>query len=183
VILLALALFFANIGTYAFVFWLPSTVQRVSGRSAIASTALSALPFVVAVASVVLLGRSSDLRGERKLHTAVPLGLAALFFILSALAEASFPVVMFWLCATGAVLFAWAPSFWALPTVTLGESAAAASFGLINSVGNLGGFVGPSVVGYLLSKSSSHTVTTGMLAACFVVGAAMVLATARANQE
>jgi len=176
VVLLALTLFFANIGTYAFVFWLPTTVQRVSGRSAIFSTALSALPFVAAVASVVLLGRSSDLRGERKWHAAVPLGLAALFFTLSTLAETPFPMVMLWLCATGAVLFAWAPSFWVLPTLTLGESAAAASLGLINSVGNLGGFVGPSVVGYLLSRSHSQPVTTGFLALSFAMGAAMVLA-------
>ena len=175
VVLLALALFFANIGTYAFVFWLPATVQKASGRSAVFSPALSALPFIVAVVSVALVGRSSDLRGERKWHTAVPLGLSALFFTLSAVAETRFPAVMLWLCATGAVLFAWAPSFWVLPTLTLGESAAAASLGLINSIGNLGGFVGPSVVGYLLSRSTSHTATTGFLAASFVLGAAIVL--------
>jgi MFS transporter, ACS family, tartrate transporter len=175
VVLLALALFFANIGTYAFVFWLPTTVQKASGRSAIFSTALSALPFVVALVSVVLAGRSSDHRGERKLHTAVPLGLVGLFFTLSSFAGTPFPVVMLCLCATGAVLFAWTPSFWVLPTVTLGESAAAASFGLINSVGNLGGFVGPAVVGYLLSRSISHTVTTGLLAWTFVMAGTLIL--------
>jgi sugar phosphate permease len=176
VVLLALALFFANIGTYAFIFWLPSTVQRASGRSAVFSTALSALPFTVALVSVALAGRSSDLRGERKWHTAVPLGLAGLFFTLSSLAGTPFSVVMLWLCATGAVLFAWTPSFWILPTLTLGESAVAASFGLINCVGNFGGFVGPSVVGYLLSSSHSHTVTTGFLGGSFVMGAALILA-------
>ncbi len=176
VVLLALALFFANIGTYAFVFWLPTTVQKASGRSAIFSTALSALPFAVALISVALSARSSDLRNERKWHTAVPLGLSALFFTLSTLAGTTFPVVMLWLCVTGAALFAWAPSFWVLPTLTLGESAAAASLGLINSVGNLGGFVGPSVVGYLLSRSSSHTVTTGFLSGSFVLAATLVLA-------
>src|ERR1700730_8613595 len=176
VVLLALALFFANIGTYAFVFWLPTTVQKASGRSAIFSTAFSALPFVVALVSVVLAGRSSDLRGERKWHTAVPLGLAGLFFPLSAFAETPFPAVMLWLCATGAVLFAWTPSFWVLPTLTLGESAAAASFGLINSVGNLGGFGRPSLVGHLLSRTNSHVLTTGFLASSFVIGAILILA-------
>ena len=176
VVLLALVLFFANIGTYAFIFWLPTTVQKASGRSAIFSTALAALPFVVALVSVVLVGRSSDLRNERKWHTAIPLALVGLFFMLSALAKTPFPVVMFWLCATGAVLFAWTSSFWVLPTLTLGESAAAASFGLINSIGNFGGFVGPSVVGYLLSRNRSHMVTTEFLAASFVVSALLVLA-------
>jgi ACS family tartrate transporter-like MFS transporter len=134
------------------------------------------LPFVVALVSVVLVGRSSDLRNERKWHTAIPLALVGLFFMLSALAKTPFPVVMFWLCATGAVLFAWTSSFWVLPTLTLGESAAAASFGLINSIGNFGGFVGPSVVGYLLSRNRSHMVTTEFLAASFVVSALLVLA-------
>jgi ACS family tartrate transporter-like MFS transporter len=176
VILLALVLFFANIGTYAFIFWLPTTIQRASGQSAILSTALSALPFVIALVTVVMVGRSSDLRSERKWHTSIPLALAGLFFMLSALTKTPFPVVMFWLCATGAVLFAWTSSFWVLPTLTLGESAAAASFGLINAVGNLGGFVGPSVVGYLLSRNRSHTLTTGFLAASFVLAALLVLA-------
>jgi ACS family tartrate transporter-like MFS transporter len=173
--LMALALFCANIGTYAFVFWLPSIVQEASGRSATFSAALSAMPFVVALVSVVLTGRSSDLHRERKWHTAVPLALAGLFFMLSAVADAPFPVVMLWLCATGAVLFAWTPSFWVLPTLTLGESAAAASFGLINSVGNLGGFVGPSVVGYLASRSTPQMVTAGFLGCTFVTGAALIL--------
>jgi ACS family tartrate transporter-like MFS transporter len=176
VILLAFVLFFANIGTYAFIFWLPATIQKASGRSASLSTALSALPFVVAVVTVVIVGRSSDLRSERKWHTSIPLAMAGLFFMFSALSKTPFPAVMFWLCATGAVLFAWTSSFWVLPTLTLGESAAAASFGLINSVGNLGGFVGPSVVGYLLSRNRSHTVTTEFLAASFVVSALLVLA-------
>jgi ACS family tartrate transporter-like MFS transporter len=175
VVLLALALFFANIGTYAFIFWLPSTVQRTSGRSVAFSTAFSALPFTVALVSVVLAGRSSDLRIERKWHTAVPLALAGLFFSLSSLAGTSFPVVVLWLCATGAVLFAWTPSFWVLPTLTLGESAAAASLGLINSVGNFGGFVGPSVVGYLLSRGNSHAVTNLFLSGSFVVASALIL--------
>jgi MFS transporter, ACS family, tartrate transporter len=175
VVLLALALCSANIGGYAFVFWLPSTVQRASGRSAIFSTAVSALPFVVALISVIWAGRSSDLRAERRWHTAIPLALAGLFFPLSALGT-SFPVVMLWLCATGAVLFAWVPSFWVLPTLTLDESAAAASFGLINSVGNLGGFVGPSVVGYLLSRNTSPALTTGLLGGSFVIAAVLVLA-------
>jgi ACS family tartrate transporter-like MFS transporter len=174
VVSLALALFFANIGGYAFVFWLPSTVQKASGRSAIFSTSVSALPFVVAVVSLILAGRSSDLRRERKWHTAIPLALAGLFFSLSALGG-TFPVVMLSLCATGAMLFAWSPSFWVLPTLTLGESAAAASFGLINSVGNLGGFVGPSVVGYLLSRNTSHALITGLLGSSFVMGAVLIL--------
>ena len=112
-------------------------------------------------------------------HPLRTLGLAGIFFALSSVAGLSFPIVMLWLCATGAMLFAWTPSFWVLPTLALGESAAAASFGLINSVGNLGGFVGPSVVGYLLSRTNSHRMTNVFLAGSFIMGAVLILAAPR----
>jgi nitrate/nitrite transporter NarK len=57
----------------------------------------------------------------------------------------------------GAGFFAFHPCFWALPTAFLSESAAAASIGLINSVGNLGGFVGPLMMGYLVTRTRSFT--------------------------
>ena len=176
VIFLSLALFFANIGVFAFVLWLTTSIQKASGFSAILSTACSALPFAAAVLSVVLFGRSSDRTGEHKLHTAVPLALAALFFTLSALPGQPFPVVIMWLCLTGGVAYAWTPSFWVLPTLTLTESAAAASIGLINSIGGLGAFVGPSATGYLMSEHYSYAVAVGCLSACFLTSALLVLA-------
>jgi len=76
--------------------------------------------------------------------------LAVLFGSNTALAVALFTLV-------GAAYFAFHPCFWAVPTTFLGESAAAAAIGLINSVGNLGGFVGPLVMGYLVTRTRSFT--------------------------
>jgi ACS family tartrate transporter-like MFS transporter len=176
VLLLSFALLFANIGGYGFVLSLPSTLQKLSGGSASFSSAYSALPFGLAVLSVFFMGRSSDRSGERKLHTAIPMLLAGLFLALSALPSQPFPLLLLWLSLAGASAYGWNPCFWVLPTLVLGESAAAASIGLINSVGNLGGFVGPSVLGLIASRSGSYPVAVVFLSLCYFAGAALVIA-------
>ncbi len=161
VILLGLALCLANVEGYAFVFWLPTTIHRASGLPLISSTLWSALPFVVGLVAMVASGHRSDRAGERKFHAAIPLMLAATFFTLSAVPGQSFPMVLTWLCLTTAAGYSFPAPFWVLPTLTLGESAAAASIGLINLVGNLGGFIGPSAVGYVLLRT--HSYPSGMM--------------------
>ena len=175
VLMLALTLCAANIGSYAFTFWLPSLIRRTSNFSIPTSTALAALPFACGLVSVYLAGRSSDRRGERRLHTAIPMILTGLFFAMSGMPGLSFPFVLLWLCLTGAAAYAWPPPFWLLPTASLGGAAAAASVGLINAIGNLGGFIGPTVVGLLLTKEYSHSVAIFFLASCFVLGGLLTL--------
>ena len=175
VLTLAAVLWCVVLANYGVVLWLPTTIQRASGFSNVRSTLYSTLPFLVATLSVWYLGRSSDRTGERKLHTAIPLFLCGVFFALSVIPGQSFPLVMVWLCLTGLMLWAFAPSFWVLPTLTLGQSAAAASVGLINSIGNLGGFVGPSVAGYLLSGNTPYWAAMLFLCAGFFVAGALVL--------
>jgi MFS transporter, ACS family, tartrate transporter len=125
--------------------------------------------------SVRAAARSSDRRHERRLHTAIPLIVAGLSFAMILIPNQPFALTMAWLCITGLCLWAWSPSFWTLPTLTLGESAAAASIGFINSIGNLGGFVGPSVVGYLLSSGRPFSVAVLLLSGCFVLAGALIL--------
>jgi nitrate/nitrite transporter NarK len=99
---------------------------------------------------------------------------AAVSLLLSTIPGQPFPLVMVWLSLVGAGAFSWNPPFWQLPTLTLGESAAAASIGLINSVGNLGGFVGPSVMGYLLSKGHGYPTVAIILAFSYLTSAALI---------
>jgi MFS transporter, ACS family, tartrate transporter len=182
VILLALTLCFANIQGYAFVFWLPTTIHRVSGLSVISSTLWSALPFVIGLIAMIVSGKVSDRAGERKFHAAIPLMLAATFFALSAVPGQSFPMVLTWLCLTTAAGYSFPAPFWVLPTLTLGESAAAASIGLINLVGNLGGFIGPSVVGYVLTRTHSYPLGMAILALGAMIGG-VILLNVRVQQE
>jgi ACS family tartrate transporter-like MFS transporter len=175
VLKLAAALCLIVLASYGYVFWLPTTIQRASGVSISRATLLSALPFVVATTPIWFMGRSSDRRRERKLHTAVPLILAGIFFGLTTIPGQPFALTMTWLCLTALMMWAWAPSFWVLPTVTLGESAAAASVGFINSIGNLGGFFGPTIVGALLTANHSYSFAVVFLCAAFWAAAALIL--------
>jgi ACS family tartrate transporter-like MFS transporter len=163
VLFLAVALCLANVEAYAFVFWLPTTIHRASGLSITSSTLWAVLPFLVGLVTTIVSGRMSDRAAERKLHAAIPLMLAGTFFALSTVPGQSFPMVLTWLCLTTAAANAFPPPFWVLPTVTLGESAAAASIGLINLIGNLGGFIGPSAVGYVLARTHSYPLRIAIL--------------------
>ena len=176
VLILAAALCLANLGGYAFIFWLPSTIRMASGLSVTLSTACAALPFLAGLVSIPLTGMLSDRSGERRLYAALPLILAAVFFTLSTFVGQPFLLVILWLTLTGAAGYAFPPPFWVLPTLTLGESAAAASIGLINSIGNLGGFLGPIIVGYLLSRDLPYSFAMTVLASAYLAGGLLLLA-------
>ncbi len=174
---LAAALFLIVLASYGYIFWLPATIQNASGLSTTTSTLLSSLPFCAAAVAVKIVGQSSDRNGKHKLHASIPLLFAALFFTAAVWPGQPFVLTVVWLILTGALLWAWAPSFWVLPTLLLGESAAAASLGLINSVGNLGGFVGPVIVGHLLTGGHSFSRVVWILSAAFVIAAVLILLT------
>src|SRR5262245_13949518 len=172
--LLAASHFLLNVSGYGFILWLPTIVQRSSGLPVSLSNLWSAMPFGVAVVAAFALGRSSDRTGERKIHACIPMVWGAVFLLLSAVPGQPFVLVMLWLSLIGGGVYGWGPVFWQIPTLTLGESAAAASIGLINSVGNLGGFVGPSIMGYVLSKGYGYPTVAVILALSFLTSATLI---------
>jgi MFS transporter, ACS family, tartrate transporter len=176
VLLLSLACAFSNFSMFAFLLWLPTTIRNASGLSVTVSTICSALPFALAMVTIPLAGRSSDRTGKRKLHTIVPMVLAAGFFLLSAVPGLPFPVVLTLLCLTGAAAFSWGVSFWVIPSLILGEAAAAASVGFINMINSVGSFAGPAVAGYLLTKGFSNREVVVCLSSCFLISAALIAA-------
>ncbi len=150
--------------------------KKTSAEANVAAAAWSALPYFASLIVVFLAGRSSDRTGKRKLHTAVGQLLTGVFLVLSTIPGQSFSATMFWLCLTAAAAFSWPSSFWVLPTLTLTDSAAAASIGLINSVGNLGGFIGPYLFGWLRELELSHTKCLLFLASCYLLAAGLTWA-------
>jgi ACS family tartrate transporter-like MFS transporter len=172
---LAAALCLIVLASYGYILWLPTTIQQHSGRSTMQSTLLSVIPFIMATLTVQVTAKSSDRRRERKLHTAIPLLMAGFSFAMITLPGQSFLVTMIWLSITGMSLWAWSPPFWVLPTITMGESAAAASIGFINTIGNVGGFIGPSIVGYMLSAGRSPSTAVLFLSLCFLASGALIL--------
>jgi ACS family tartrate transporter-like MFS transporter len=173
VLLLTGASFCANLGGYGFILWLPNTLNRGMGLPLMLSTALSALPFVAAIAASLLVGRSSDRTGERKWHACGSFLAAGLFLALGSVPGQPVALSVLWVCLAGAAVYCWIPPFWVLPGLMLGESAAAAAIGLINSVGNLGGFAGPWIAGYLLSRGARYGAILLVLCGFYCTSAAL----------
>jgi len=182
VLLCAISICLANLGSYVFVFWLPTTIHKASGLSPVLSALYSALPLAFAVAFVLWSGRYSDRSGRHELQTSALMVLAGLFLTLSVISGQPFPLVMIWLCLTAGAIYAWPPPFWVLPTLILGESAGATSIGFINMMAAMGGFLGPAIVGYLLSAGYSNRTATAVLSTCFL-GAAMCILGVRVRRN
>jgi len=158
VILLTLAYFFMVTAVYGLSFWSPSIIKKMSGLSTLVVSIIAALPFCCGLISILIVGWNSDRTGERRWHTSLSMMTASLGLLLSAYAltqnYTAMAVAMLCLAAVGTA--GYLPGFWALPTSFLTGTAAAASVGLINSFGNLGGFAGPYVVGYISKKTGSY---------------------------
>jgi ACS family tartrate transporter-like MFS transporter len=160
VIQLTLIYFFAVSSIYSLSIWLPTFLKRASGMSNFAVTMLSIIPYVALFFAMLFNGWHSDRTNERRWHTAIPLILGVIAFSLTILAGSHFWFAFACLIVASSAN-AFLPSFWPVPSAFLGESAAAASIGLINSIGNLGSLVTPSVIGYFLDKT--HSFTPGFL--------------------
>ncbi len=155
--LLASIYFLEITGMYGFTFFLPSIVERMKGLSVVAQTTIATLPYVLGVFTMLLNGWHSDRTLERRWHTAIPLILAAGSLALTAAFADSVVMASVGMCLFGVTLFAYLPAFWTHPNARLTASSAALAIGLINSVGNLGGYLGPMIVGKLKSQSGNYT--------------------------
>ena len=146
VLALALAYFGTSAGLYTIGFWAPLIVKGF-GYSTFAIGLLVAIPNLVAVVGMVLWSRNSDRTGERYWHAAIACVIAAVGMAMAARAGGSVVVALAGLSLTAFGVSAAKPPLWCLPTMFFGGTAAAASIGLINSLGTLGGFVGPYMIG------------------------------------
>jgi ACS family tartrate transporter-like MFS transporter len=175
VILLALIYFLSVTGFYGFTIWFPTILKRASGLSTGTVTLLVALPYFVALIATLLNSWHSDRTQERRWHTAGPIFLGSAALLVAILLESHIWMQLGFFTVFAACVHAYQPCFWALPTITLGESAAAASIGLINAIGNLGGFAGPFMMGYLVTRAGSFTFGLLWLLANLVVAGILVL--------
>src|SRR6266850_342680 len=180
IILLTLCYFCAMTGSYGIAFWLPTILKRLSGKSDLEVTLLAALPYVAAFITQQVNGWHSDRTCERRWHAALPVFLCGVALALAVVYSTNLIVSVVLFVVAGGSFYGFQPCFWAVPTLFLSESAAAASIGLINAVGNLGGFVGPLVMGYLAGRT--HSFAPGLLylvASLLVSGVLMLVVGAR----
>jgi MFS transporter, ACS family, tartrate transporter len=178
VLLLAAAYFFIVTGNYGVEIFLPKILKTWYGMNYTLLTLLLVVPPLGSLAGQLFVGWNSDRTGERRLHTALPIYLGATALLCTVLSPRPLPlwvaIALFTAAATG--LKAYLPAFWSLPSLFLTEAAAAGSIGLINSVGNLGGFVGPYALGWV--EHRLHTFRPGILFLCLsmVASATIIVA-------
>jgi ACS family tartrate transporter-like MFS transporter len=171
---LALVLFLIVTSGYGFSFFLPQIVKRLSGASDLAVGLWTAVPFLVAAIGMITVAAHSDRTGERRWHVAGCAAVAAAG--LAGSAATGVPLLSLGALAIAAIgLYSATPPFWSLPTAFLRGDGAAAGIGLINSVGNLGGFVGPYLMGWMQGMSGDFRIGLRILAASAILSGAVVL--------
>jgi len=175
VLLLALVYFLAVTGSYGVEFFLPSILERWYALKFDTITWLVILPPLLALAGQLFVGWSSDRTKERRLHTAVPMACAALGLLLATQTRGHLPLTVACFMVGFAGFKAYLPAFWSMPSLFLSEAAAAGSIGLINSVGNLGGFLGPYVLGTVEALTGSFEGGLFFLVVCMTVSALTVV--------
>ncbi|ANC40516.1 MFS transporter permease [Hafnia alvei] len=172
--LLALIFFSFNIGYYGINFWLPSIIKSSGVSDDFHIGLLAALPYVFGAIFMVWNSRHSDLHCERRWHIAIPAVLGAVGLTLSAYCSGSTVWMMAWICLAMSGTLALIPTYISLPGTLLSGTAAAAGIALVNSVGNLAGFFGPTVLGWLKDNTGSTNVGLYILAAFLLLCAPLM---------
>jgi MFS transporter, ACS family, tartrate transporter len=178
VILLSFAYFGILSATWGFTLWLPKIMQALSGLSSLKVSLISGIPFVIEIPVLFWLAWHSDRTGERRWHVAIPVGIGALAFAVFASSErfgANVAVAMVLFSIAAAGLHGYRASFWTLPTLSLTGGGAAMAIGVINCFGNLGGFLGPYMVGFLSNSSGSYRSGMLFLGGCALMASILVL--------
>jgi ACS family tartrate transporter-like MFS transporter len=171
------SVFFLNtVVNYGMFLWLPRLLRDVTGASGFTLSAITALPFVGSLAAMLLVGRHSDRTGERRLHVAACAATTAVGLVLAVLSQHETWLLVLSFTISQMALRSLASVFWAMPPQVLGPRSAAAGIALINAIGNLGGFVGPTVIGVLHGITGGYTGGLLALTGALVVEALLVLA-------
>lgn len=174
VIALGLVYMGGVIPLYGLGFFLPQIIKAFGGLSTIEIGLVTAIPSLVGAIGMVLWSWHSDQTSERKWHTIIPFGAIVVGLLLAANVEGPIAKMLF-LCIGAFGFFAVLPVFWTLPTTFLSGAGAAAGIAAVNSIGNLGGFLGPFIFGWLEDKTGGDAASLSFLAACAVMGAVIVL--------
>ncbi|HEV2471557.1 MAG TPA: MFS transporter, partial [Chthonomonadales bacterium] len=175
VLLLAALYFLIVMPGYGVSLWMPILIKKLTSTSNLVVGLLTAVPYIASATSLVLVGMHSDARQERRMHV----GFACLAGMAGILLAAHLHNP--WLGIAALALAAAGTNgtmgpFWSMPTSVLSGRAAAVGIAVINSVGNLGGFAGPFLVGMLKGKTGSYTPGLWVLAGSLLAAAVLSLA-------
>jgi MFS family permease len=161
------------IGLYGIAFWLPTIVKAFGIQGFLSVGIVTAIPYLVCVIGMIILSKHSDKTGERRLHYVFNVLMGAVALVLSGVyASNPYLAIIFLSLATLGVIGSM-PVFWPLPSAFLAGTAAAAGIGIVNSIGNLGGYVGPNVPIWAKAFSSDPSAALYIIAFILCIGAAV----------
>jgi ACS family tartrate transporter-like MFS transporter len=181
VIALSLVYFGTSAGLYTLGIWAPQIIKEF-GLSSLQVGFLNALPGIVAVIAMVLWARHSDRTGERTWHVVIACLVASAGLVFAGFAG-SVVAVLLALSFVNIGISAAKPPLWSMPTMFLSGSAAAAGIATINSIGNLGGFVGPAMIGWIKDLTGSFLGGLYFVGALLVLSAVLTLILARSQRN
>src|SRR5688572_17305455 len=172
--LLAVIYFGLIMGFYGLPFWAPQIVRSFGGLTNLEVGLLTAVPYAVASMTMIAWGHHSDRRDERAWHISLSLLFGAAGFLACGMTGDA-RVSLAALTAAAVGVYGAFGVFWTLPSAALAGTAAAGGIALINSVGNLGGYVGPVVVGRLRDATGTYAAGLYVIAAAVGMGGLLVL--------
>jgi sugar phosphate permease len=168
--------FLLNGGNYGYLFWLPSAMEKARKLSSAQVGVLFALPYLITAIGMIIVSRHSDNRRERRRHVAFAMAWAGGFMLTSVLLTRSFPALSFLaISLVGAGSFGALGPFWAIPTETLARSVSGSAMGLVNALGNLGGYFGPLAIGYINQHTGNFVYAFGLLSAAYFLSSVLIL--------
>lgn len=173
--MLGLVYFCIQMGVYAINFWLPTIVKSLGYASPVTVGWISAIPYLCASIFMIWVGRSADRHKERRWHLSGPLLMALCGLMLATQAHGNVVIAIIGLSLATMGVLSGLPMFWPLPTAFLGSAAAAGGLALINSLGQIAGFVSPFLVGWIKDATGSTDVALYILSAVLLLGAMLVL--------
>ncbi len=176
VILLCLAYFFTVNCSYSMEFFMPSVIKDWYNLKLDTLTWLIILPPTLALVGQLFGGWSSDHFQERRLHACIPIAVGAIAMLCAPFTQGNLVLTMVCFMVAFAGFKTYMPAFWSLPSLFLAEAAAAGSIGLINSVGNIGGFVGPTIMGWVKTNTGSFDYGFYFLCGSMLISSSIIFA-------
>ena len=162
-------------GVYAINFWLPSIIKSLGFSDTLVIGWISAIPYLLAAVFMLLVGRSADLHKERRWHLVVPMLMGALGLVIAVNFATQPAIAILGLTIATMGALTGLPMFWPVPTAMLSAGAAAGGLALINSMGQMAGFLSPYLVGFIKDATGSTDVALYVLAAVIVGGSLLAL--------
>jgi MFS family permease len=164
-------------GQLGYLFWLPSAIEQARAGSNFRAGVLYTVPFVIGAISLIVVSSHSDKTRERRAHIAAPMAVGGVALIAGVLAIGRWPTLAFGLvCLASIGAFAALGPFWSIPTEWFSRKMGGSVAGFVNGIGNLGGYFGPLLVGYLDKRTGSFVYGFGLLGLFMLTGAALSFA-------